>query len=125
MIGSDGIDSLVAQLWKVNRARAKIVADYFSNMFSVLRALERALADGGSMVLVVGNNTVCGKTIPVYRLLERYCRERLAFETEAILVDPIRQFGLLTKRHRTAGIIKREHILVMRKRDRGQTHVSA
>lgn len=114
-LGNARVDDLVSQVWKLNKSRAKIMSNYFRDMFDVLNRLEAALTAGGKLVVVVGNNTVCGKTIPVYQILDDWCRQQLALRTSAILVDPIRQFGMLTKRHKTAGIINREYVLIYEK----------
>lgn len=109
------VDRIVKRLWGVNRSRAKIVANYFADMKTVLDRLARVLNPGGHLVLVVGNNTVCGKSIPVARILRDVCTSQLGLACRTNLVDKIRAYGLMTKRNHTAGIITREHILVMQK----------
>lgn len=66
------------------------------------------------MILVVGNNKVCGKTIETYRLLS-VIGKKTGFKNELILKDPIRSRGMITKRHINGGMIKDEYVVVLKK----------
>jgi hypothetical protein len=109
------VDRIVKRLWLVNRGRAKMIANYFTDMVTILNRLNSVLTPGGHLVLIVGNNTVCGRPIPVSRILRNICTSQLGFSCRAVLVDKIRAYGLMTKRNHTSGIITREYILVMQK----------
>jgi len=114
--GIDAVDSIVRWVWGRDRRRAKIVADYFGAMETVLDRLSIALRPGGHLVLVIGNNSVCGKRIPVATLLRALAERTGKLVCDLVLTDQIRSYGLMTKRHATAGIITREYVLVLRKR---------
>ena len=113
--GAPVVDRIVKCLWRKNRGRAKIVSNYFADMSLAIQQMNRVLRPGGHLVMVIGNNTVCGQSIPVSDILLDMCQV-FGLEIKAVLVDKIRAYGFMTKRNHTAGIITREHILVMQKK---------
>lgn len=99
---------------KRNPKRAQIVLRYFKDMKEVMKNAYRILKRGRYFILILGDNQVCGRTIKNHELLSKL-GEEVGFKTEAILVDEIRSRGMITKRNKTAGIIKDEYILVLKK----------
>ena len=71
------------------------------------------VALGGTTVVIVGNNTVCGRVFDTQRYLTEISNE-LGLEL-LIKGRPIRSRGLITKRHSSAGVIAKETILVFKK----------
>ena len=74
----------------------------------------RVLKVGGYMVIVIGNNTVCGQNFDTQDYLTTYLDSkgmRLQFK----LIDDIKSYGLMTKRNKTADMITREWVLVFKK----------
>ena len=66
------------------------------------------------MVIVIGNNTVCGQNFDTQDYLTTYLESkgmRLQFK----LIDDIKSYGLMTKRNKTADMITREWVLVFKK----------
>ena len=68
----------------------------------------------GCFVLVIGDNTVCGRRFPSSDYL-RLMLEGMGMTTILSLVDPIPSRGLMTRRNETAGIIVSESVVVLRK----------
>ena len=116
-VGSTGIghaDALIQEIAKENASRAKIVGTYLIEMRAALTETVRVLRPGGCFVLVIGDNTVCGRRFASSDYL-RLMLEELGMTTILSLVDPIPSRGLMTRRNETAGIITSESIIVLRK----------
>jgi hypothetical protein len=78
------------------------------------RSCERLRPDG-HLVMIVGNNTVCGHVFDTQRYLTEICQD-IGLDLTLRLEDRIRSRGLITKRHTTAGLISKETILLFKKR---------
>lgn len=116
-VGSTGIahaDALIAEIAKENASRAKIVGNYLIEMRAALEEAVRVLRPGGCFVLVIGDNTVCGRRFASSEYL-RMILEGMGMKTILSLVDPIPSRGLITRRNKTAGIITSESVIVLRK----------
>lgn len=99
-----------------NPHRAAITSTYLSEMSVALSAAVACLRPGGHLVLVMGNNTVCGQPFHTSDHVASILRT-LGMTQELELVDHIRSRGLMTKRNSTAGVITQEHIHVFKKLD--------
>ena len=64
---------------------------------------------------ILGDNQVCGFTFSTSIFLRTFANA-CDLVTKLQLVDPIPSRGLMTKRHATAGVIRKERILVFQKR---------
>jgi hypothetical protein len=116
-VGSTGIDqadALIQEIARENASRAKIVGTYLIEMREALAEAVRVLRPGGCFVLVIGDNTVCGRRFPSSDYL-RLMLEGMGMITILSLVDPIPSRGLMTRRNETAGIIASESVIVLRK----------
>lgn len=116
-LGSSGIDqadALIATIAKENQSRAKIVSTYLIEMRAALTEAVRVLRPGGCFVLVIGDNTVCGRRFASSDYL-RLMLEGIGMRTILSLVDSIPSRGLMTRRNKTAGIIAAESVIVLRK----------
>jgi DNA modification methylase len=116
-VGSTGIDeadALIAAIAQENQSRAKIVGTYLVEMRAALSEAVRVLRPGGCFVLVIGDNTVCGRRFPSSDYL-RLMLEEMGMTTILSLVDQIPSRGLMTRRNKTAGIIAAESVIVLRK----------
>ena len=85
-------------------------------MKASMEEMFRVLKPGGHIVLVIGNNKICGYDF----LSSDYLTELLAnFGAEILvsLVDSIPSRVLTTKRAKTASVINTETVLVFRKPD--------
>jgi len=116
-IGSTGIehaDALISEIARENQSRAKIVGTYLIEMRAALSEAVRVLRPGGCFVLVIGDNTVCGRRFPSSDYL-RLMLEGMGMTTILSLIDQIPSRGLMTRRNKTAGIIAAESVIVLRK----------
>ena len=112
--GDEHADKLLKKIRAINPLRAHLAATYLSEMSEALRNSIRHLKPRGQLVLVAGDNTLCGHLFRTSAYLRRMC-EQAGCETRLHLVDEIRARGLITKRHHTASTISHEHIFVMQR----------
>jgi hypothetical protein len=82
--------------------------------------MARVLKPKRYMVLIAGNNRVCGKRFMTEHYLRRIAEDE-GFTLVLRLVDDIRSRGLMTKRNKTASVITREWVLVFRKKSANGT----
>jgi DNA modification methylase len=106
--------STLERVRKKNPLRSHIAANYLLEMQKALRECYRVLKPQGKMILVVGNNLVCGEEFETRKYLEEICME-IGFSTEMILKDEIHSRGLMTKRNKTASVITCEWVIILRK----------
>lgn len=97
-----------------NPARGAIANAYFVEMRAALGAAVASLREGGRLVLVMGNNTVCGMPFHTSAHVAGMLKS-MGMKQELELIDHIKSRGLMTKRNVTAGMITQEHIHVFSK----------
>lgn len=107
-------DLLLKKIWDVNNQRAHIAASYLCEMRQAIKESIRVLKPRGYMVLVVGNNNVCGYDFLTSEYL-REIAEQEGLTTRFCLIDTIQSFGLMTARNKTASIITCEWIFLFEK----------
>lgn len=110
----DSITNLIDEIKKKNPLRAHIVVQYLIEMRQAINECFRVLKSKGTMVLVVGNNVICGHEFETQKYL-RQIAEEIGFTTEMILRDEIHSRGLMTKRNKTASLIACEWIIILKK----------
>jgi hypothetical protein len=108
-------ETLLSEVNKINPLRAKITRQYLFELKLALLEMHLRCATDGRIVIVIGNNHVCGFMLKTNEYIATVMLE-LGCELEVELVDHIQSRGLLTKRNSGANIISREHILVFKKR---------
>ena len=113
--GITSADKVIKRIYKEDRQRAAIVSKYFIDMRLVMREIHRVLREGGRLILVVGDNTVCGIRVENHRILADLALRDMGFKMETILVDRIRSRGMITKRHETGGLVLDDWVIVLRK----------
>jgi hypothetical protein len=106
-------DSL-CRIKELDTHRAKITLTYFAEMTQALGELARVLTPEGRIVIIIGNNSVCGEIVRndifVLRTLTNF-----GLRLQLHLTNDIRAHGLMTKRNTTAAMITQEHALVFEK----------
>lgn len=112
--GLTAADTTLRKIHKLNPLRAHITSNYLIEMKCALTNAVKLLQDGGHLVLVVGNNNICGVEFNTQKYLTMILNE-LGLELIFKLVDNIKSYGLMTKRNKTADIINREWILTFKK----------
>jgi hypothetical protein len=107
-------ERFVRSLENVNSRRAAITRTYLCELAHSLSQIAHSTAPGGTVVIVIGNNSVCGKPLKTDSFIADEM-QRLGLRHELSLTDRIKSRGLLTKRSATAAVIARESVLVFRK----------
>ena len=113
--GIESADAILHELYaEGKKERSFIVGNYLLEMQVALDESFRVLKDGGYMVIVIGNNTVCGRPFDTQDYLTTYlCNKGMQLQFK--LIDDIKSYGLMTKRNRTASRIASEWVLVFKK----------
>jgi hypothetical protein len=107
-------DTFLELIHPLSPLRAHVAACYLIEMRQALREAYRVLKHDGYMILVVGNNQVCGYEFHTDDFLKEIAEEE-NFKTILCLSDDIKSRGLMTKRNKTAGMISSEIVLVLQK----------
>lgn len=110
----NGCDTLIENIRGINPLRAHIVANYINEMKLALKESIRVLKDNGYLILIIGNNKVCGLEFNTQEYLTEYLISE-GLKLKLKLIDDIKSYGLMTKRNKTADIISREYILIFHK----------
>ena len=114
MTGIRGADKFLRNVRKINPLRAHVAAKYLLEMRDSFKQMYNVLKPGGYLVIVIGDNSICGAKFLTHKYLEVIARET-GFETVLKLVNDIQSRGLMTKRNTTSGIITEEWVLVCQK----------
>lgn len=114
LTGIKKADCLIKRIHNINPLRAAIVATYINEMKDALKEISRVLRPGGHLILIIGNNEVCGLPFKSSDYLGMIC-EQYGLKTKLRLIDEIKSRGLMTKRNKTASIITREWVLMLQK----------
>lgn len=109
-----GADDILEEIRSANPLRAHIAGKYLEEMEHAADAIVARMKPGAKLVLIVGDNQVCGKSFTTTKFLQRIFEIR-GLHTKLELVDTIKSRGLMTKRNRTAGTIEREHVYILAK----------
>ncbi|MDX0442496.1 hypothetical protein GOD94_27650 [Sinorhizobium medicae] len=108
-------DDFIRRIASRNPVRAAIVSNYLLEMNDVFAELGRVLRPNGRIVMVVGNNTICGESFETSTYM-KLLAARAGFDVVFELVDTIKGRGLMTARNKTSGLITRELVLVFERR---------
>lgn len=108
-------DKVLEELYsRGKKERACIVGNYLNEMQAALDESYRVLKPGGYMVIIIGNNTVCGLSFDTQDYLTSYLQSK-GMQLKFKLIDDIKSYGLMTKRNKTANTITSEWVLVLQK----------
>lgn len=107
-------NDLIVRVRQKNPLRAAIIATYINEMESCIAEMSRVLSENGHLVLIIGNNEVCGEIFSSSEYLATIAEKH---ELVPVLkaVDEIKSRGLMTKRNKTAGLISREWVILFKK----------
>lgn len=113
--GIKAADHILDSLYNDDKQeRAFIVGNYLNEMKEALDESIRVLKKGGHMIIVIGNNTVCGRPFDTQDYLTTYLLSK-GLNLQFKLIDDIKSYGLMTKRNKTASRISCEWVLVFKK----------
>lgn len=94
--------------------RAYIAGNYLNEMKCALDECYRVLKPGGTLIIVIGNNSVCGRYFDTESYITTYLSNKGMY-IQLKLIDNIKSYGLMTKRNKTASRISCEWVLVLKK----------
>ena len=115
MTNIQAADDVLTSLYDEGKnERAFIVGNYLNEMKSAIDESVRVLKTGGYMIIVIGNNTVCGRPFDTQDYLTTYITSK-GLTLQFKLIDDIKSYGLMTKRNKTASRISCEWVLVFKK----------
>ena len=109
-----GYEGLLERIGKKNLVRERITRFYMMEMRNALSQMAQALRPQGRIAIVIGNNQVCGEVLRNDRFVTKELEEQ-GLRVELRVVDHIKSRGLMTKRNKTASVISRESVIVLRK----------
>jgi len=117
----EAANEVIERVRTVNPLRAAIAATYLNEMEYCFQEMSRVLVDNGHLILVIGNNEVCGEKFLSSEYLSSIAK---GYGLDPILqsVDEIKSRGLMTKRNKTAGIISLEWVIMFRKTSGNEPH---
>lgn len=104
----------IEDVFQKNQTRATICTAYLNDMDIAIGEMIRVLKPAGHLVLVIGDNTVCGEPFQSARYL-RMLAERRGAVLRLQLDDTIKSRALITKRSGGASVIKTESVMVFSK----------
>jgi len=107
-------EDLLLRIKRRNEMRARITRQYLHEMKSALAEMARVTMKNGHVVIVIGNNAVCGESLRNDEFIVDTL-EGLGLALDIGVIDHIKSRGLMTKRNKTASVISRECVLVFRK----------
>lgn len=110
----DWLEKFLREIGKANLSREEITRHYLCEMRDAINGIAQATLNNGHVILVVGNNHVCGQLLETDRFLTD-AMVSAGFSLEMHLIDRIKSRGLMTKRNSTASVISGESILVFKK----------
>lgn len=111
----DKYEDLLRKVKKTNDLRSRITRQYLHEMRDALTEMARVVSPTGRIVLIVGNNQVCGEPLRNDEFVSEMLGD-LGLNRELALLDHIKSRGLMTKRNKTASLISRESVLVFSSR---------
>ncbi len=108
------IDILVNKISRISTERAVMTNKYFHDMLKVIQEGHRVLKKSRRMILIVGDNEICGRNVKTHELLAEIGRY-VGFKQELIIKDRIRSRGMITSRHKSGGLIQNEFVIILKK----------
>lgn len=112
--GVAAADLVLQSIYEKNPLRAAIAGVYIQEMRAAVNEMFRVLRPGGHVVIIIGNNEVCGYSFQTSKYISSLLTE-IGMRPILKLVDEIKSRGLMTKRNKTASVISREWVLVYKK----------
>ncbi len=108
------IDHAIREVHKRDPTRAFVLYQYFSEIETVLKEVQRVLDRDGKFAITIGDNVIRKVPINTHELLIDLAEE-VGFTTDRVAYDIIKTHALATKRNVTAGLMTREWAMVFSK----------
>lgn len=107
------LDPRLRSVVPVNPTRATIANAYLKEMDAALAQCAKLLRPTGTLVLVIGANTLCGRPFDTPAILLEFALKH-GLKPQLLLTDEIKSRGLMTRRNWTAGLIPNETVAFLR-----------
>lgn len=112
--GLGRIDKAIRAVYAKDPRRAFVLYQYFSEIETVLKEVQRVLDKEGKFAITIGDNVIRKVPIDTHELLIDMA-EAVGFTTDRVAYDIIKTHSLATKRNVTAGLMTREWAMVFSK----------
>jgi len=103
------VSSLVKRTAARSEERARSVQNYFEGMWRFFSATHDSLASDGIVVLVTGDNSVCGEHVATHALLAD-CAESMGLRQILTVANDIKSYSMMTCRSSTSSVIRTEYV---------------
>lgn len=103
------VSSLVERTATRSEERARSVQNYFEGMWRFFSATHDSLASDGIVVLVTGDNSVCGEHVATHALLAD-CAESMGLRQILTVANDIKSYSMMTCRNSTSSVIRTEYV---------------
>jgi hypothetical protein len=100
---------LIAQVSAQSKERARSVQTYFAGMTKFLSVTASHLTDSGIVVLITGDNSVCGNPVATHSLLAE-CAASVGLHEILTVANDIKNYSMMTCRNNTSGVIRTEYV---------------
>ena len=108
------VSSLVERTAASSEERARSVQNYFEGMMKFFSAAHDSLASDGVVVLITGDNSVCGTAVATHALLAD-CAESVGLHPILTVANDIKNYSMMTRRNSTSGVIHTEYATWLRR----------
>lgn len=113
LIGFRETDKILKR-YKNDKKIAQIIFQYYTSMILAIKEIYRVLEKNGKLIFVIGDNNIRGKVVPSGKVFQEVLM-KTGFKLDKIYFDEIKNYSLMTKRNKTADIIKKEWVIVAKK----------
>lgn len=113
LTNSEDINKILKR-YKNDKKIAHIIFQYYTSMILVIKEIYRVLKKDGKLIFVIGDNNIRGKVVPSGKIFQEVLN-KTGFKLDKIYFDKIENYSLMTKRNKTANIIKKEWVIVAKK----------
>jgi DNA modification methylase len=99
----------------VDKIRAYIVSEYFTDMHKALIELYRVLQPNSLLIIIVGDNVLRKQYMPTSEIIQDIAVNQVGFSLENYFFHQLRNIRLKVPRNTTGGTIKKERVIILRK----------
>ena len=107
-------NQLLDKIRRRNPTRAAMLSNYVRYLCAFVKECKRVLRPGGQAFVTFGTSHIAGYRVEMDKFFRSAAR-REGLKIVATIVDSIPSRGMITKRHRTAGCIRDERVVWVRK----------
>ncbi len=114
LTGDAEIDFLIKKIYDVDKIRAYIMWEYFTDMRTVFKEVYRVLDKDGKFIIVVGSNYIRKNYVPTHLLLKKIAEKEGLLPNIKFFHRIQRRFLGIPRNH-TGGVIRDEMVAVFKK----------